>query len=270
MTQQQPDNTEIKGQSDSESTSRFDRRRFLRTSAAATPLLMAVKSPVAWGNSINIDQCSVTMLLSGNASHIRNCQAKIESPGYWKSIFWQSANQNHKERSKKIRAAIAARTSLFPLGSAGRARRDSDFFDMVLSGLDGVYLGWEYSPVVTSMPFNKIFDNPKEQYEVTFRVKDTNSPFPQTTGLIKMKAGGDDTMHVAGAILNSIFSPEFLSYSYMSPESVINEYTTKLITALEQTIQERLVNNSESLPVDISEAAKGPLATLLYTTFHQW
>lgn len=70
--------------------SRFSRRKFLQTSVAASPLLMSVKSPMAWGCTTPTNG-SVTSQVSGNVSNAvtTNCSC-AKDPAAWLQIFKQS------------------------------------------------------------------------------------------------------------------------------------------------------------------------------------
>lgn len=72
--------------------SRFSRRKFLQTSAVATPLLMSVKSPMAWGCTAPTNG-SVTSQVSGNVSNAvtSNCSC-AKDPAAWLQIFRQSGS----------------------------------------------------------------------------------------------------------------------------------------------------------------------------------
>lgn len=72
--------------------SRFSRRRFIRSTAVASPILLSVKSPVAWGGGISNANCSITTFMSGNASHPEGCQTEARAPAYWLNTF-QGGNE---------------------------------------------------------------------------------------------------------------------------------------------------------------------------------
>ena len=66
--------------------SRFSRRRFLTTSAAASPVLFAVKSPMAWGSGGVGANGSI--MCSGNGSDAGNCKKSVSlTPNKWKSVL---------------------------------------------------------------------------------------------------------------------------------------------------------------------------------------
>lgn len=70
-----------------DSTSRFSRRRFIRSAAITSPILLSVKSPVSWGGGLYDGQCSIVSQLSGNASHPNGCQTSAKPPEYWINTF---------------------------------------------------------------------------------------------------------------------------------------------------------------------------------------
>lgn len=72
--------------------SRFSRRRFIRSTAVASPILLSVKSPVAWGGGLPNEQYSIAMYLSGNASHPQSTQISARAPAYWLNTF-QGGNE---------------------------------------------------------------------------------------------------------------------------------------------------------------------------------
>lgn len=65
-----------------EPSSRFSRRRFIRSAAISSPILLSIKSPSAWAGGYN-SSCSITSCMSGNASHPQGCQAPPKKPDYW-------------------------------------------------------------------------------------------------------------------------------------------------------------------------------------------
>lgn len=67
--------------------SRFSRRRFIRSAAVTSPILLSVKSPVSWGGGLYDGQCSIVSYLSGNASHPSGCQTSAKAPEYWINTF---------------------------------------------------------------------------------------------------------------------------------------------------------------------------------------
>lgn len=70
-----------------ENSSRFSRRRFLQTGVAASPLLLSVKSPMAWGCGTGSNG-SVNAYVSGNASTTGSCTtAGCQTPKWWKSTI---------------------------------------------------------------------------------------------------------------------------------------------------------------------------------------
>ncbi|MDV7102922.1 hypothetical protein R3X26_00705 [Vibrio sp. TH_r3] len=72
---------------DNSQSSRFSRRRFLQSGVAASPLLLSVKSPMAWGCGTSTNG-SITTYVSGNASAIGSCTtADCQPPEQWKKIF---------------------------------------------------------------------------------------------------------------------------------------------------------------------------------------
>ncbi len=65
-----------------DNTSRFSRRRFLRSAAVSSPILLAVKSPSAWG-ALYAEQCSISIYLSGNPSSPEPLNCDPKDTAYW-------------------------------------------------------------------------------------------------------------------------------------------------------------------------------------------
>ncbi len=72
--------------------SRFSRRRFIQSGIAVSPLLMSVKSPVAWGCT-NTNNSSVTSRISGNASTTASSGCIPRNPRDWCKVFKNEDNQ---------------------------------------------------------------------------------------------------------------------------------------------------------------------------------
>jgi hypothetical protein len=96
------------------STSRFSRRRFIRSAAVTSPILLSVKSPVSWGGGLYDGQCSIVSQLSGNASHPHNCQTQAKSPLYWINTFIGDNEIVNQELEKQGYYATTPFHELFP------------------------------------------------------------------------------------------------------------------------------------------------------------
>ncbi|WP_434362102.1 hypothetical protein NF212_18135 [Parasalinivibrio latis] len=92
--------------------SRFSRRRFLQSAAVTSPLLFTVKSPVAWGTT-GTAQCSITAVLSGNASNPGNCQSAARSAEYWQRVFTAVSGNPEYPVLQALRANNITKTTQF-------------------------------------------------------------------------------------------------------------------------------------------------------------
>ncbi|MGR5133875.1 hypothetical protein [Vibrio alfacsensis] len=97
-----------------DSTSRFSRRRFIRSAVITSPILLSVKSPVSWGGGLYDGQCSIVSQLSGNASHPHNCQTRAKNPLYWMNTFIGDNEIVNQELEKRGCYATTPFHELFP------------------------------------------------------------------------------------------------------------------------------------------------------------
>ncbi|OAN12981.1 hypothetical protein A3K86_15025 [Photobacterium jeanii] len=192
--------------------SRFSRRRFLRSSAAVSPVLLSLKSPTAWGSGLGGQNCSI--MLSGNASNPQNCISEPLAPREWKKIL----------NSRRDSPQYPLRQSLQSGGVSGNSAFNGKFLRP--------FNQWRYSPTkgwMFKVSFRKS-SNPKfkhtlkgglnKKYKITIAFKPTSQ---------KNKNMGDDFVitleprhfhqTVVAAYLNSYFTPGLISYSYY-PEQI--------------------------------------------------
>ena len=83
MTQERNDMDEIERTLASRAESRFNRRRFLKSSAAAAPVLMAVQSPAAWACSTSNTSCGVINGSVNTSDPAGNIVSACRSPRFW-------------------------------------------------------------------------------------------------------------------------------------------------------------------------------------------
>lgn len=197
---------------DADTPSRFSRRRFIQTGAVASPILLAVKSPVAWGNALSPETCSVTALMSGNASHPQNCLSGAKSPGYWHKVFKSDEGDTHYV----VRTALN-KNSIF---------ETQTFNEFFLSGLGSWQTssthGWKFR-VSASQSDNPQFqdvlpENKSNKFDLTLEFEKIGDPSNKHSVNI---SAGVPNFHkfVLAGYLNSLFNPAVISYSYY-PEQV--------------------------------------------------
>ncbi len=96
-----------------DATSRFSRRRFLRSAAVASPILLSVKSPTAWGSEgLYREQCSITVFLSGNPSNPQDVGCEARDTAYWINTF---TGGNKVVEDELARRGVTATTPFFQL-----------------------------------------------------------------------------------------------------------------------------------------------------------
>lgn len=112
-----------------DAASRFSRRRFLRSAAIASPIILSVKSPTAWGNTgLYREQCSLTVFLSGNPSNPAEIGCESRDITYWQNVFSGGNKLVEDELAKRGITANTLFFQIFPL-TAFQSWRKGDFFD---------------------------------------------------------------------------------------------------------------------------------------------
>lgn len=286
MSEQRHDANQVQGSTPKATESRFDRRRFLRTSAAAAPVLLAVKSPKAW--AVDFTGCTASTLASVNTSSPHNeCQDGAVSPGGWHSVF----SENDVDWKNWILQGI---------NNAGYYNH-TPFNDIFLS-----------SSAVTSLSYNgwmAVFDthtsdnptleqclpvndqgnslNGVNPYKIRYKL------YPQghastagctfafdvaqgaARGSGKANSNKPHTVIVAG-LLNSLFAPGTINYSYHGDTALIYEVQESIRAVLRGVISS-LVNanvfdseNAECSVIDDSDHIDNYPLESLKSKLEQW
>ncbi len=249
MTDQQHDNHGTEEISDKPAESRFDRRRFIRSAAIAAPLLATVKSPKVWATNgyDGLAGCTASTLSSLNTSspHI-DCQGTPISPGGWHSVYDDCDKDNWKSWvAKAIQNAgygsTASFNSIFLSSSAvtyvtyngwvaefdSSASDDPSLRDCLPnghgnSGLTGYSTCYKFYPQGYSSNEDCVFGFDIAQGQVTGAGSKSNKPH---------------TFIVAG-LLNSLFAPGTISYSYHGDTSLIFEVQEAIRAVLMNVISD--------------------------------
>ena len=211
-----------KSQSESElrqskESSRFSRRRFLQTSATVSPILMSIKSPLAWAEP---HDCSVTTLLSGNASHPHACSsAAAKSPGYWHTVLDASSGDSKYPVLEALQA----------LGVDGTTSFDSFFFSGAFSFQ--TYRGYKFkfkSSASSNPNFRQTmpFNDPK--IKIPIKIKKIGGGSCPT---IYVNEPNIQRFIVAG-YFNSLLSPSIINYPYTSSSVQLSALTAFNNTAM--------------------------------------
>ncbi len=112
-----------------DATSRFSRRRFLRSAAVASPIILSVKSPTAWGGAgLYSEQCSLTVFLSGNPSNPSEIGCEARDITYWKNVFSGGNKLVEDELAKRGITANTLFFQIFPLMTF-QSWRQGEFYD---------------------------------------------------------------------------------------------------------------------------------------------
>ncbi|WP_375750150.1 hypothetical protein [Vibrio sp. HN007] len=216
--------------------SRFSRRKLLQSGIAASPLLLSVKSPVAWGgNSLGAGNCSVSVLLSANVSDHNICRSKAKDECYWYYAF--SCHPSDPQRV--VREALANATP--------DVHYYTFFKDRLLNRNNfGIINGWN-SSIDLHRSANPDFNDVTHQYRA-YKLKFL---FTKTVGSKTIKVGVPvyiDRLHqiVATGYLNAMFYPHLIDYI-----GNINHIKSLFDTALEETVIE-LSRIVESYLYDVS------------------
>lgn len=209
--------------SSEEETSRFSRRRFLRTSAAVSPVLLSLKSPTAWANGMGGQNCSIMM--SGNASNPQNCITEPLAPREWADIL----------KSRRDSPQYPLRQSLKNGGING----NSPFNGKFLRPLNQ----WRYSPTKDWMfkisfrkcsnpKFKQTLRNaPNSKYKIALSFKPTSrEQGTQKDDFTIILEPPRFHNTVVTAYLNSYFSPSLISYSYY-PEQIETSVIQTIMTS---------------------------------------
>ncbi|MCM2681461.1 hypothetical protein [Echinimonas agarilytica] len=211
------------------SESRFDRRRFLRTSVAASPLLLTMKSPTAWATNGSSANCSLQVLLSGNGSHPHNgCTADVKSPGYWKSVY----DNNSSDQGKKL-----VLTALKSFGYPEDMKFSSSFLAPIATTSIDLNASWNFvfdaqrseDPSLRSA----LADN-KIELIVKFVRKNYvagTTPGPREVRVDITKRRSNVHKFIVSGFLNSLFYPQFIDYQLTS-----DQVKTALDTAIANEI----------------------------------
>ncbi|MBC7004725.1 hypothetical protein BIZ37_19365 [Photobacterium sp. BZF1] len=199
----QPDSIKGKG------SSRFSRRRFLQTTTIATPLLLSVKSPAAWGGGGNLKNCSITEMLSGNASHPHSCQVDAKSPRYWRKVF----------KSQDGEDLYVVQDVLNQRGVFSDSQFNLNFLSTLSSPQSIVGSDWEYQ-LSSTLPDNPTYLNALKNNTSYSIILTFDNGVDQPFDIDLTKEGVDDFHQVVVAgYLNSLFHPSIITY-VLSPEQV--------------------------------------------------
>ena len=224
------------------SSARFDRRRFIRTSMATTPLLMSVKSPMAWAS----EACTASVYASGNASHVHDCTMVLAlSHGSWKVII-------PDDLSGLPRGRQAKRDYWRPLILAEGYSGSSQFFDVFLTGYDAVQTKskqsgtgtWKFqllNPDAQPTFEQGIFE---QQYPVVFRIWDSENPGNQC--VVDFSYSQTTHLQLITAFLNGLLSDSMLDYPFSELD---------VVAALRQAIDkmiDSIIASCDASPSDIS------------------
>lgn len=182
-------------------SSRFSRRRFLQTSATVSPILMSIKSPLAWAEP---HDCSVTTLLSGNASHPHACSsAAAKSPGYWHTVLDSSSGDSKYPVLEALQA----------LGVDGSTSFDSFFFSSLFSFQ--TYRGYKFkfkSSASSNPDFRQTMPDNDPKIKIPIKIKKIGGGSCPT---IYVNEPNIQRFIVAG-YFNSLLSPSIINYPYSS------------------------------------------------------
>ncbi|MDG3085477.1 hypothetical protein P7F88_04920 [Vibrio hannami] len=244
----------------SEDKSRFSRRRFIQAGAGASPLLFALKTPVAWGRgqSFGDGNCSVTVLLSANASN-PTCTAEIKSPGYWHAVLGSEPGSTHYV----VKQALAnSNPSIYPTLA---------FNTFFLNGFSHSYRGWLCSISPTS-------DNPSFIDVLPSNGNGNGNSLGLTLLIRCVKAGSlADDLDIAripnihmisvAAYLNSMFAPSIIPYPYYPAQVIVavQELVKSSVEAYIDKIEDGVTINGSVL-----NGIFGPLKDTFKSNFELW
>ncbi len=189
-----------------DASSRFSRRRFLRSAAVASPILLSVKSPTAWGGTgLYREQCSITVYLSGNPSNPSEIGCEARDVAYWEKVF---TGGNKVVENELARRGITASTQFFQLLplSAFQSWRVSD---IVVDGEES----WYYK-------LNEYSDNPTVLQALQGSGFNLSLDFAKGTDIVGQS---DNTVNLTDGVsdfhavmvtayLNSLFHPTPVAY----------------------------------------------------------
>jgi len=203
-------------------TSRFSRRKFLQTGIASSPLLLTVKSPVAWGTGTSWggDRCSLTTLMSGNASHPHNCQSPPRDCGYWYKVLTCGSDDPLNGIRKRLKNC--------PQRISGKVKFNHCFLNhfqnwQKSSALSGCT--YRLSPTDSDNPsFEDILGQRSQQFKCVLEFKKDNSSILTIDLTEKIKDLHEVTLT---GYINSIFNPDFISYGYF-PDQIMNSFNTMI------------------------------------------
>lgn len=224
----------------------FSRRRLLQTGIAASPLLLSVKSPVAWGCGNTNTQGSMNTMVSGNVSTVAGgCQPryKCQKPSIWHDILH---SYDHEFKSILDWSNINRHTSF-----------NSIFLSNNFYYRDCSNRYWQYKLM------SRQCDNP------AFGQALTNNTIPQLFLRVKHKYRSkvfdvrisDIYVHpnITCGYLNSICAPDFIESAYY-PSDILSA-VRQSIHGIADTVQR---NRSNVLPYN------NPLKTLSINLGRTW
>ncbi|GGA84544.1 hypothetical protein GCM10011369_28250 [Neiella marina] len=249
MTTEQRNDTDIKELESDDNRSRFERRRFLRGSAAAAPLLMTVKSPVAWAGG---NTCTASVYISGNASHQHDCDLiGALSHGTWKAVL--TAPNNHTRRF--LRQLIDDQTDVGP---------STDFMSIFFSKFftssgdpkpkyikkAGVRT-WQYQLLqpLSAVPFNAAIDQSSTLPDVKFDFWEIANPSNRcTVNLFGNAASNSFYYQVLTAYLNGLFSNTIIDYPYTHTEvvGIVENAVKSMIKEIKVDIKQTAGSNTST------------------------
>ncbi|MBW8191652.1 hypothetical protein K0504_11440 [Neiella marina] len=223
MSNEQSNDMEVKEAKSGAQSSRFDRRRFLRTSAAATPVLMTLKSPTAWATQSGA--CSLTVVMSGNSSNPNNCTSACPfSPGYWHKVLEDTNNGQGGASKQEVRSVIMAYKNPFR----------SNFNDVFLANIGFPQYDGDWKCTLSEDSDNPTFDavlpsNGKSRYSLKVKFENINesSSCYKDEHIVDLTNSKNNVQKfLVAAVFNSLFSPTYINYRYQEPDEVIAQFTS--------------------------------------------
>ncbi len=188
-----------------EESSRFSRRRFLRSAAVASPILLSVKSPTAWAaDTLPREQCSITVYLSGNPSNPQNLGCDARNTAYWINTFTGGNKIVEEELARRGITASTPFFQLFPL-TAFQSWRAGD------TSLEG-NTTWYYriNPYSDNPTVLQALQNADFDLSLDFDKNIDNSSGSDSVNLVDSVPNFHTVMITA--YLNSLFHPTPVSY----------------------------------------------------------
>lgn len=190
--------------------SRFSRRRFLQTGIATSPLLMTVKSPMAWGCG-NHSKGSADTYVSGNSSTVASCRSKkCMSPRDWDKVI-------RKPRHDKD----LAKQALNWCGINERTKFNKVFLSNCFRYQSCSNPNWQFKLMkkqCDSPTFSDVLQSVHQAPKLVMRVKKRGNKNKKLDIEIKIN---DFHQDVVCGYLNAVCAPDIIDSSH-SPRDIVN------------------------------------------------